>query len=164
MMNLSDLKNVLGMTEVVTADPTSAVLSTYGQVKICVKPNETVTGNATFGLVDEVYLRDTPYYGSYITDSSWVFNVTGQSFTSTATSAMPPPLVSGTTYYIIRISTYICKVAASYADAIAGTAIHITSSETGIWYITPTGYPENPVPELFVYDYKNRAQLKLTLT
>ncbi len=137
----TDIKNIYGFIKTVSAAPTHVPKKIEEQVKILGAPATSVTGQATVGLVDEVYLRDLPFLGGYITDASWPYNVTGQAITSSSTVSMPPPLVSGTTYYIIRISEHICKLAATYADALAGTPIHITSSESGIWTIVASGAP-----------------------
>ena len=85
-------------------------------------------------------------------DVVWPFNITGQAVTSTSTGTMPGGVTSGTTYYIIRVSNGLCKFAATFADAIAGTpVISITSSGTGVWTISATASPPQ-VMTLFVYD------------
>jgi hypothetical protein len=43
------------------------------------------------------------------------------------TGNLPLPLVNGTTYYLIKVDSTTIKLAASYADAIAGIAIDLTS-------------------------------------
>ncbi len=58
---------------------------------------------------------------------------TGVPFTVTTSGTLPSPLVVGTTYYAIRIGPSTTnpgtiKVATSYANAIAGTAIDITTN------------------------------------
>lgn len=60
---------------------------------------------------------------------------TGTALTFTTTGTLPNPLVVGTTYYSIMQGTPTTtpgtiKVAASYADAIAGTPIDITTNGT----------------------------------
>jgi hypothetical protein len=60
---------------------------------------------------------------------------TGVPITFTTTGTLPNPLVAGTTYYVIRVGTGTTnpgtiKVALSYADAIAGTAINLTTNGT----------------------------------
>ena len=57
---------------------------------------------------------------------------TGVPVTVSTTGTLPSPLVAGTTYYVIRIGSSTTnpgtiKLAASYADAIAGTAIDLAS-------------------------------------
>ena len=40
---------------------------------------------------------------------------------------LPTGLSAGTDYYVIKLSDTTCKLASSYANAVAGTAISITS-------------------------------------
>lgn len=49
----------------------------------------------------------------------------------TTTTTLPAPLATATDYYVIRIDNTTFKVATSYANAIAGTAIDITTTGTG---------------------------------
>lgn len=137
----TDLKHVGSMVEVVDDAPTHFAPEVFAQLKIVNIPAEDTGGRATIGLVDEVYIDG---------DSLWPHNVTGTPITSTSTGAMPTPLVSGTTYYIIRISDGICKLATSEANALGGTAIHITAGETGIWTITSVATQR-------FYTYNNKA-------
>jgi hypothetical protein len=51
---------------------------------------------------------------------------TGQTIVFTTTGTLPAELTAGTTYYVIVASSSTYKVAASLADAIAGTAIDLT--------------------------------------
>ncbi len=64
---------------------------------------------------------------------------TGVPFQVTTTGALPTPLVIGTTYYAIRIDSTHIRVALSYADAIAGTAITLTSNGSATNTITSNG-------------------------
>lgn len=64
--------------------------------------------------------------------------------TVTSTGALPSPLVAGTTYYCIRIGSSTTnpgtiKLATSYANAIAGTAIDLTTNGAPIDNITVSG-------------------------
>jgi hypothetical protein len=56
---------------------------------------------------------------------------TGQAIKFTTVGTLATPLVVGTTYYVINVSTNIIKVAATLADATAGTAINITAAGAG---------------------------------
>lgn len=49
----------------------------------------------------------------------------------TTTTTLPAGLSTGTDYYIIKVSDTRCKFASSYANAVAGTAIDITTTGTG---------------------------------
>lgn len=49
----------------------------------------------------------------------------------TTTTTLPAPLALATDYFIIRVTDSTFKVATTYANAIAGTAINITDAGTG---------------------------------
>lgn len=49
----------------------------------------------------------------------------------TSTATMPGGVTSGATYWAIRVSATQIKLAISYANAVAGTAVDITSAGTG---------------------------------
>lgn len=49
----------------------------------------------------------------------------------TTTTTLPAPLALATDYYVIKVSDTTFKLATSYANAIAGTAIDITTTGTG---------------------------------
>jgi hypothetical protein len=55
---------------------------------------------------------------------------TGMSFQLTTTGVLPNPLVVGTTYYAIRVDDTHIKVASSYANALAGIIIILTTNGT----------------------------------
>jgi hypothetical protein len=57
--------------------------------------------------------------------------VTGQAFTLTTTGVLPGGLALATTYYAIVNSSSVFKVASSLANALAGTAVDITSAAGG---------------------------------
>jgi len=61
------------------------------------------------------------------------FFVTGMAvvFTGTAGVDLPAPIVVGTIYYVIVYDTDRFQIAATYADAIAGTEIPLTTTTTG---------------------------------
>jgi hypothetical protein len=50
----------------------------------------------------------------------------------TTTTTLPAGLSLATDYFIIKVSDTTCKFATSYANAVAGTAIDITSTGTGV--------------------------------
>jgi hypothetical protein len=58
-----------------------------------------------------------------------LFPYTRVQFTTTTT--LPAGLSLATDYYIIKLTDTTCKVATSYANAVAGTAVDITSTGTG---------------------------------
>lgn len=49
----------------------------------------------------------------------------------TTTTTLPGGLATGTDYYVIKVSDSTFKLATSYANAVAGTAINITDAGTG---------------------------------
>jgi hypothetical protein len=49
----------------------------------------------------------------------------------TTTTTLPAPLATATDYYVIKITDTTFKLATSYANAIAGTSINITTTGTG---------------------------------
>jgi len=57
--------------------------------------------------------------------------LTGTRVRLTTTTTLPAGLATGTDYYFIRLSNTTFKLATSYANAIAGTAINITDAGTG---------------------------------
>jgi Ca2+-binding RTX toxin-like protein len=57
--------------------------------------------------------------------------ITGQAFTLTTTGVLPGGLSLATTYYAIVDSSSVFKVASSLANALAGTAVDITSAAGG---------------------------------
>lgn len=48
---------------------------------------------------------------------------------------IPTPLVEGTAYYVIKVNSKKIKIAASYANAIAGKQINLTSDTTDTSYV-----------------------------
>ena len=81
---------------------------------------------------------------------------TGAAVTFTTTGTLPNPLVIATTYYAIAISAITIipgtiKVALTYADAIAGTAINLTTNGTPTNTITSPGTLPDPLVETTTY-------------
>jgi hypothetical protein len=57
-----------------------------------------------------------------------------------STTTLPAGLAAATNYYVIPVSDLTCKLATSYANAVAGTAIDITDAGTGT-HTMSTLYP-----------------------
>lgn len=57
--------------------------------------------------------------------------LTGTRVRLTTTTTLPAGLALATDYYVIKVSDTTCKLATSYANAVAGTAINITDAGTG---------------------------------
>lgn len=64
---------------------------------------------------------------------------TGLSFEISTTGTLPSPLMAGVTYYAIKIDATHIRVASSYENAIAGTAISLTTNGSPINTITGFG-------------------------
>lgn len=62
--------------------------------------------------------------------------LTGTRVRLTTTTTLPAGLATATDYYVIKVSDSTFKLATSYANAIAGTAINITDAGTGTHTIT----------------------------
>jgi len=62
--------------------------------------------------------------------------LTGTRVRLTTTTTLPAPLATATDYYVIRMSDGTFELATSYANAIAGTQIDITTTGTGTHTIT----------------------------
>ncbi len=57
--------------------------------------------------------------------------LTGTRVRLTTTTTLPGGLATGTDYYVIKVTDSTFKLATSYANAVAGTAINITDAGTG---------------------------------
>jgi len=74
---------------------------------------------------------------TYTSTANFPSNIlTGTRVRLTTTTTLPAGLATATDYYVIRVSDGTFKLATSYANAIAGTAIDITSAGTGTHTIT----------------------------
>ena len=62
--------------------------------------------------------------------------LTGTRVRLTTTTTLPGGLATATDYYVIRVSNTTFKLATSYANSVAGTAINITDAGTGTHTIT----------------------------
>lgn len=57
--------------------------------------------------------------------------LTGTRVQLTTTTTLPAGLATATNYYVIRVNDTTCKLASSYANAIAGTFVNTTDAGTG---------------------------------
>ena len=57
--------------------------------------------------------------------------LTGTRVQLTTTTTLPAGLSPATNYYVIKVTDGTCKLATTYANAVAGTAINITDAGTG---------------------------------
>lgn len=79
---------------------------------------------------NKIFTAD-PITDTLTIDSTSIFD-TGDQITVYSTGALPIPLIVNTIYYVIVISDTEIKLATSFANAIAGTFIDITSTGVGI--------------------------------
>lgn len=87
---------------------------------------------------------------------------TGEAVIFDSNGALPAPLVKNTTYYVIRLSASLpatIKVALTQADALAGTAINLTTAGSGTNIIQlATPILNEMQPEIFLAISKDGAQ------
>lgn len=110
------LVDVIGFYRVTSVTTTTAQATT----------NTISTRTATFTA------DDTTDICTYTSTASIPSNIlTGTRVRLTTTTTLPAPLATATDYYVIRISDTTFSLATTYANAIAGTQIDITSTGTG---------------------------------
>ena len=73
------------------------------------------------------------YSGTTLTD--------GMALILSTTGALPTGLTSGTVYYVGGVSGTTFKLATTYANALAGTYITTTGTQTGTHYVMSNGIP-----------------------
>ncbi len=110
------LLDVIGYYRVTTVTTATAQATT----------NTITTRNATFTADTGTDIM------TYTSTTSIPSNLlTGTRVQVSTTTTLPSPLVAATNYYLIKISDTTFKLATSYANAIAGTAIDITTTGSG---------------------------------
>lgn len=86
----------------------------------------------TLGFGDTFTADDTTDIITWTSTTNIPSNIlTGTRVRLTTTTTLPAGLALATDYYVIKLTDSTCKLATSYANAIAGTAINITSTGTG---------------------------------
>lgn len=86
----------------------------------------------TLGQSDTFTADDTTDICTWTSTANIPSNVlTGTRVRLTTTTTLPAGLALATDYYVIRVSDTTFKLATSYANAVAGTAINITDAGTG---------------------------------
>lgn len=91
----------------------------------------------TLGQSDTFTADDTTDICTYTSTVNFPSNIlVGTRVRLTTTTTLPAPLATATDYYVIKVSDTTFKLATSYANAIAGTAINITTTGTGTHTIT----------------------------
>lgn len=109
------LVDVIGFYRVTTVTTTTAqaTTNTLGQTATFTADNTT----------------DTLTYTSTASNPSNI--LTGTRVRLTTTVSLPVGLATATDYYVIRIDDLTCKLATTYANAVAGTAINFTTDGVG---------------------------------
>lgn len=87
----------------------------------------------TFGQTNAITGVDTS--GDYVDHTAYNL-LTGTRVQLTTSGTLPTGVTTATDYYIIRVSDTRCQFATSYANAIAGTAIDLTTAGSGTHNIT----------------------------
>ena len=86
----------------------------------------------TLSQSDTFTADDTTDICTYTSTTNFPSNIlVGTRVRLTTTTTLPAPLALATDYYVIRVSDSTFKLATSYANAVAGTAINITTTGTG---------------------------------
>ena len=91
----------------------------------------------TLGQSDTFTADDTTDICTYTSTVNIPSNIlTGTRVRLTTTTTLPAPLATATDYYVVKVSDTTFKLATSYANAVAGTVIDITTTGTGTHTIT----------------------------
>jgi len=117
-------------------DADGVVYSRASGTWTAVSGNQTSTSSKTFTV-------DTGTEILTLSGSDANITPTGTGVFVTSTSSLPSPLVAGTQYFVINASATTIQLATSYANAIAGTAINITTAGSGTHTITNGGQAGN---------------------
>jgi hypothetical protein len=95
----------------------------------------------TLGQSDTFTADDSTDICTYSSTANFPSNIlVGTKVRLTTTTTLPAGLATATDYYVIKVSDSTFKLATSYANAVAGTAINITDAGTGthtIWWLLP---------------------------
>lgn len=127
------------MTSAATVAPGQAVLvdlvGFYRKTSVTTTSAEATTN--TLGQSDTFTADAGTDVCTYTSTASIPSNIlTGTRVRLTTTTTLPAGLVGATDYYVIKVSDSTFKLAASYANATAGTQIDITDAGTGTHTIT----------------------------
>lgn len=119
---ISDMRNID-----INSEPGVAKINEKAQARTEAQRTTTFTANVN----DQITTVGT------ITPSNDADNGLGRAVTLTSSGSLPAGLALNTTYFLINITPYtVFKLATTYANAIAGTAVDITDTGTGTHTIT----------------------------
>jgi len=128
------LLSLWAATSAATAAPgTLVVVDVLGFYRVTSVTTATAQATAnTLGQSDTFTADASTDICTYTSSANVPSNIlTGTRVRLTTTTTLPAGLALATDYYVIRISDTTFKLATSYANAIAGTAINITDAGTG---------------------------------
>jgi hypothetical protein len=131
--------NAQALTAAATVAPaTLALIDMVGFYRVTSVTTTTAQATTnTLGQSDTFTADDTTDICTYTSTANIPSNIlTGTRVRLTTTTTLPAGLATATDYYVIRVSNSTFKLATSYANAVAGTAINITSTGTGTHTIT----------------------------
>jgi len=111
------------------------VVGFYRKTSVTTTTAQATTNN--LGQSDTFTADDTTDICTYTSTANFPSNIlTGTRVRLTTSGTLPAGLATATDYYVIKVSDTTFQLATSYANAVAGTAINITSTGTGTQTIT----------------------------
>lgn len=133
------LLNIGAVTAAATANPaTIALIDVVGFYRVT--SVTTTTAQATTNTLGQsaTFTADAGTdVITYTSTTSLPSNLlTGTRVRVSSSTTLPAGLAAATDYYLIRVDNDTCKLATSYANSIAGTAINITDAGTGTHTMT----------------------------
>lgn len=121
-----------------TVPCTLALIDVIGFYRLTSVTTTTAQGTTNTLGQSDTFTADAPTdVCTYTSTANIPSNIlTGTRVRLTTTTTLPAGLATATDYYVIKVSDSTFKLATSYANAIAGTAINITDAGTGTHTIT----------------------------
>lgn len=151
------------------AHTTALASATWAQSKTQVIDLDVMSNPDLVGL-SVIYANATPAAKTFtvktqasgqltITTHGMVTGLVGQASTS---NALPTGLTTSTNYYVIVIDVNTIALASSLANAVAGTAIVLSSNGTGTQTFTATTSAGNVIKAQYSYDGVNGTDITTT--
>lgn len=128
------LANMSAFTAAATTAPCVGILlDVIGYYRVTTVTTTTAQNTTnTLGYADTFTADASTDICTYTSTTNIPSNVlTGTRMRLTTTTTLPAPLATATDYYYIKVTDSTFKLATTYANAIAGTAIDITDAGTG---------------------------------
>lgn len=133
------LSSLHAVTAAATVAPcTLALVDVIGFYRVTTVTTTTAQATTnTLGQSDTFTADDATDICTWTSTANIPSNIlTGTRVRLTTTTTLPAGLATATDYYVIKVSDTTFKLATSYANAVAGTAIDITSTGTGTHTVT----------------------------